>query len=459
MSRHWIRLAAVDDDPEALAILRAMTPEGIAVEGYLTGQECLNAIQAEPPDIAVLDLRLPDMDGIDLLRRVRRIQPEIEVILVTADYSTDAAVAAIKAGASDYLTKPVDGTRLREALERSVKAIRDHRERLDTERDLATRYTFEGMVGRSLPIRNIFDLVRRIGPHFRAALVTGPSGTGKELVARALHAFSGRSNGPLVVCNCAAIPESLLEAELFGRVRGAYTGAVGESAGYFGRAAGGTLVLDEFGDLPLTAQAALLRAVQFGEVQRLGAGTPVRVDLRIVACTNQDLRAAVRNRTFREDLFFRLATFELFLPPLAQRREDIPLLIRHFLNRSGAQLGKDFSGLTPAAEALLLEHTWPGNIRELEQVIHYGAVMADSPWIDANDLPAYLRGTCAPGSQECLVDRTNRVEAENQHVLDVLTRCGNDKQETARLLGVSRATLWRLLKRARSEPAPVSLSR
>jgi two-component system response regulator HydG len=459
VSRHWIRLAAVDDDPDALAILRAIMPAGIAVEGYLTGQECLNAIQADPPDIAILDLRLPDMDGIELLRRIRRIQPAIEVVLLSADYSTDAAVAAIKAGASDYLTKPVDGARLRGALERSLRAIREHRERQVTERDLATAYTFEGMVGRSLPIRNIFDLVRRIGPHFRAALVTGPSGTGKELVARALHAFSNRSSGPFVVCNCAAIPESLLEAELFGRVRGAYTGAVGESAGYFGRAAGGTLVLDEFGDLPLTAQAALLRAVQFGEIQRLGAGAPVRVDLRIVACSNRDLRLAVRNRTFREDLFFRFATFELFLPPLADRREDIPLLIRHFLNRSGEQVGKDFSGFAPAAETLLLEHTWPGNIRELEQVIHYGAVMAGSSWIDAKDLPAYLRAADAPESQECAVGHTNRVEAENQHVLDVLTRCGNDKLETARMLGVSRATLWRLLKRARREPVPVSLSR
>src|SRR5450432_739402 len=202
------------------------------------------------------------------------------------------------------------------------------------------------MVGRSVAIRNIFDLVRRIGPHFRVALVTGPSGTGKELVARALHAYSSCRNGPLVVCNCAAIPDPLIEAELFGRVKGAYTGAVGDSAGYFGRAAGGTLLLDEFGDLPLTAQAALLRAVQFGEVQRLGASTPIHVDVRIVACTNRDLRAAVRNRTFREDLFFRLGTFELSMPPLAHRREDIPLLIRHFLNRSGSEVHKEISGLT-----------------------------------------------------------------------------------------------------------------
>ncbi|MBZ5617413.1 MAG: sigma-54 dependent transcriptional regulator [Acidobacteriia bacterium] len=453
MIHRSIQLVAVDDDPAALAILRAFMPEGFAVETYPTGQACLDAIQMEWPDIAVLDLKLPDIDGIELLRRIRAVHPRIEVLLLTADYSTEAAVAAIRAGTSDYLTKPVAVNRLREALGRSVQAIRSHQELQVAESDLATRYSFEGMVGRSPAIRNIFDLVRRIGPHFRAALVSGPSGTGKELVARALHTYSSRNDGPFVVCNCAAIPDSLMEAELFGRVRGAYTGAVGDSAGYFGRAAGGTLMLDEIGDLPLTAQAALLRAVQFGEVQRLGASSPVHVDVRIVACTNRDLRAAVRNRTFREDLFFRLGTFELFLPPLAHRREDVPLLIRHFLNRSGREVHKELSGLTPAAEALLLAHSWPGNIRELEQAIHYGAVMAGSPWIDVGDLPAYLGTAYDPPSPECAMRDTGRAEAQNRHVLEILARTGGDKHEAARLLGVSRATLYRLLNRARRDPA------
>jgi len=194
----------------------------------------------------------------------------------------------------------------------------------------------------------------------------------------------------------------------------------------------------------------LLRAVQFGEVQRLGASSPVHVDVRIVACTNQDLRSAVRNRTFREDLFFRLGTFELALPPLAHRREDIPLLIRHFLNQSGREVHKEISGLTAAAEALLLEHPWPGNVRELEQAIHYGAVMAGSPWIDLADLPAYLRTTHAPKPEECAVP-TSRAEAQNRHVLDVLAQASGDKHEAARLLGVSRATLYRLLERARRD--------
>jgi DNA-binding NtrC family response regulator len=447
-----IRLVAVDDDPAALSILRALVPGDIAVESYLTGNACLDSLGTAPPDIAILDLNLPDIDGIELLRRIRAGHPHIEVILLTADYSTDAAVVAIKAGASDYLTKPVEINRFRETLGRSVQAVCRHQELQVAENDLATKYSFEGMVGRSLAIRGMFDLVRRIGPHFRAALVTGPSGTGKELVARALHAYSSSSNGPFVVCNCAAIPDSLMEAELFGRLKGAYTGAVGESVGYFGRAAGGTIVLDEFGDLPLTAQASLLRAVQFGEVQRLGAGSPVHVDVRIVACTNRDLRAAVRDRTFREDLFFRLATFELSLPPLAHRREDVPLLIRHFLNRSAMEVHKDLSGLTAEAQALLLGYSWPGNVRELEQAIHFGAVMAGSSWIDVVDLPAYLSAPHIPESQPGAVRCASRVEARNRHVLDVLAEAGGDKREAARLLGVSRATLYRLLKGARCGP-------
>ena len=429
--------------------MRALVPEGVVLETCLTGEQCIGAVRAELPDIAVLDLRLPDINGIELLCRIRAIDPRIEVILVTADYSTDAAVAAIKSGASDYLTKPIAGDRLRKALSRSIEAI-DTRRRLEAaETDLATRYSFEGMVGCSAVIRRVFDLVRRIGPHFSAALVSGPTGTGKELVARALHAYSSRASGPFVVCNCTAIPDTLIEAELFGRVKGAYTGAVGESAGYFGRAAGGTLMLDEFGDLPPSAQSALLRAVQFGEVQRLGANSAEHVDVRIVACTNRDLRDEVRNRTFREDLFFRVSTFELAVPPLADRREDIPLLIRHFLNRSGQQVGKEFRGLTVAAEELLLKHAWPGNVRELEQVIHYAAVMAGSPWIDLGDLPAYLKAEDGPSPEGNAVRSTNRAEAQNRHVLDVLDRAGGDKLEAARLLGVSRATLYRLLKRAR----------
>jgi len=463
LSLNRIRLVAVDDDPDALNILRALVPKEIAVKTYFSGQECLDAMRRELSDIAILDLQLPDINGIELLRRLRAINPRMEVILLTAEYSTEAAVAAIKAGASDYLTKPVDVNRLRNALASSKQAIQTYRGLQDVGHDLAVKYSFEGMVGRCNAVRNVFDMVRRIGPHFRTALVTGPSGTGKELVARALHSYSTHKHGPCVICNCAALPEPLIEAELFGYCKGAYTGAVGESAGYFGRAAGGTLVLDELGDLPLTSQAALLRAVQFGEVQRLGGASPMHVDIRVVACTNRDLRAAVRNRTFREDLFFRLSAFELLLPSLAERKEDIPLLIRHFLSRSGKELQKELSGLTTTAETLMLEHSWPGNVRELEQVIHYGAVMARSQSIDVVDLPPYLRAAHPPKARD-LADGNNRLMAENHHVLDVFARTGGDKQETARLLGVSRTTMWRLLKRARdlshtSEPSHIKDSR
>jgi DNA-binding NtrC family response regulator len=453
-----IRLVAVDDDPDALRILRTLLPENIALETYSSAHSCLDAVKTFAPDIAILDLRLPDLDGLTLLGGLRRLHPAMEALLLSAEYSTEAAVAAIKAGASDYLTKPVDGARFREALGRSIAAIRSRREAEMAELDLRTRYSFEGMVGRSGSMGNVFDLVRRIGPHFRTALVTGPSGTGKELVARALHAHSGRG-GPLVVCNCAAIPDSLVESELFGRVKGAFTGAVGESPGYFGQAAGGTLLLDEFGDLPLTAQAALLRAVQFGEVQRVGAARPVHVDLRIVACTNRDLRAAVNSGLFREDLFFRLSTFELALPALARRREDIPLLVRHFLRHWTNELNKDLRGITPAAEELLLRHSWPGNVRELEQAIHYGVVLTGSQWIDVADLPGHLQAPETATRQAESDDRCSLDEVRNRHVLRVIESADGDKRRAARILGVSLATLYRLVKQAKGAGTPSGLRR
>jgi len=439
-----LRLVAVDDDHAALDLVRACVPESIAVETYPCGREFLEALQSRVPDVVILDLGLPDMGGMELLARIRAAHPRAEIILLTAECSTDAAVAAVRAGASDYLTKPVQPQRFRAALDRSVQAICRHKELLAAENDSTAWNGFHGMIGRTPAMRRVFDLVRRIGPHYRAALVTGPSGTGKELVARALHACSNRANRPLVVCNCAAIPESLMEAELFGRVRGAYTGAVGESPGYFGRAAGGTLVLDEIGDLPLTSQAALLRAVQFGEVQRLGAHAPVCLDFLIVACTNRDLRAAVSSRQFREDLFFRLGTFELALPTLAQRREDIPLLIQSFLSRRGRDGDKEMRGLTKAAEELLFEYGWPGNVRELEQAIHYGTVMASTDVIEVADLPPYLTAT------QHRLPHPPPDEADDSDVAGVLAAVNGDKKQAARVLGISRATLYRRLKNSQA---------
>lgn len=448
-------MIAVDDDPAALAILRLLMPSFVSLQTHCSAQECLDGIDSAAPDIAVLDLRLPDMDGIELLRRLRIACPGLEVILLSADYSTASAVAAIKAGAADYLTKPVETRQFGETLSRSIQAVRVHREFQCAEDQLAAKSAFEGMVGRSPAIRRISEMVRRIGPHFYTAVVTGPSGTGKELVARALHTCAGHG-GPYVVCNCAAIPAELAESELFGRAKGAYTGAVVESPGYFGRASGGTLVLDEFTDLPPGAQAALLRAVQFGEIQRLGVPSVVQVHVRIVACTNQDIRACVGSGSLRQDLYYRLGVFELTLPSLAQRREDIPLLVRHFLNRYAKEIHKEITGLTPAAEQLLLDHQWPGNVRELEQVIHYGVVMARSNWIDGYDLPEYLslRGSVRQPSYSG--SETNRADAESRHVLEVLSQAGGDKRKAASLLGVSRATLYRLLQRAKS---PVGLGR
>lgn len=449
MEFRTIRLVAIDDDPCALDLVRALVPESISIETYLSGRDSIEAIRTAPPDIVLLDLHMPDLGGMETLRAIRAIDSQTEVILVTGEYSTDAAVLAIRTGASDYITKPLRPERLLESLDRSIEAIRSHRNTETAEDGLESAFEFHGMVGRSPGMRKLFGLVRRIGPHFRSALVSGATGVGKELVARALHACSKRADRPLIVCNCAAIPQELMESELFGRVRGAYTGAVGESHGYFGRAQNATLLLDEIGELPLISQAALLRAVQFGEVQRLGSSTPVSVDTLIIVCTNRDLRGAVSKGQFREDLLFRLGTFEVPVPALTERMEDIPLLVRHFLQRFSRECGKRIHGLTSAAEELVLKYGWPGNVRELEQALHYAVVMATAPVVDVPHLPAYLRAAQhRPPARPAPVKCTPEAAA----VSETLLAFEGDKRQAARALGISRATLYRRLKSARCGP-------
>jgi DNA-binding NtrC family response regulator len=388
----------------------------------------------------------------ELLERIVQIDPATDVILMTAHYTTESAVEAIKKGACDYLNKPFTREQLRTRLAPFIDEAKRRQRAQQLDEEMLEACRFEGIVGRSPIMHEVFARIRRAAPYFRTILITGATGTGKELVAHAIHRLSPAAHGPFKVCNCAAIPESLVESELFGHVRGAFTSATSDKPGMFEAAHGGTLFLDEIGELPAAAQAKLLRAVEKQEIQRVGSTVLRKVDVRIVCATNRTLQREVEIRNFREDLFFRISMVEIRLPSLAERREDLPLLMRHFVDRFARQYGKPVEGITRRAEAAMLRHAWNGNVRELENVIGYACMMTDSARIDACDLPPQFSDvTHSP--PESAVQMISLDELERSHARRVLDAVGGDKLRAAEILGVSRATLYRLLPaKAAAEP-------
>jgi two-component system, NtrC family, response regulator HydG len=440
-----VSLIAIDDDPQSLALVSAaLEQDGLEItteEDPVRGVETVRKLR---PRIVLVDLMMPGLSGLEVLDRIMEIDPTTEVILMTSHYSTESAVQAIQRGACDYFNKPIDICRLQERIERLISETRNRQRARLLDRELLDAHSFGGIIGRSPLMLDVFARVQRVAPHFRSVLIGGQSGTGKEMVARAIHRLSPVAAGPLVVCNCAAIPENLVESELFGHIKGAFTGAVQDKPGLFEHANQGILFLDEIGEMPLAAQAKLLRAVQHQEVQRIGASAVRRVNVRIIAASNRDLRTAAREKTFREDLYFRLSMVEIKLPSLADRRDDLPLLMRHFVDFFARQYKKQIEGLTRRAEARLLRHDWPGNVRELENVIGYACMMTDSDKIDIHDLPENLasgQADSADGAYPLI-----SVEAMGKlHAHKVLELAGRDKAEAARILDVSRATLYRLL--------------
>ncbi len=447
MSNQDVTLVAIDDDPESLALIEAaLEQDGLRIVSAIDPEEGLRVVRKLGPQIVLLDLRMPKMNGLEVLERILAIDPGTDVILVTADESTESAVLAIQKGACDYLTKPLAIERLQDRIGALIEQARKRFRAESLDRELLDAYRFGDLIGRSPLMRDVFTKIARIAPHYRSALIIGATGTGKELVARALHNMSSHSSGPLVVCNCAALTESLVESELFGHVKGAFTGAVQDRAGFFEAANGGTLFLDEIGDMPLTAQAKLLRAVQQQEVQRVGSTAVRKIDIRLVAATNHDLKEAVQENLFRRDLYYRLSMIEIRLPRLADRKEDLPLLTRYFVDYWANQYRKPVSGLTRRAEALLSRYHWPGNVRELENALGHACMMTESSTIDVQDLPEYLRDV-SPESSPGGYPLISLEEAERLHVQRVLDELGGDKLRAATVLGVSRATLYRLLSR------------
>src|ERR1043166_3909689 len=385
-----LSLLIIDDNAASLDLLStALAQPGLEILTAADPEEGLDLAHSHHPQIVLTDLVMPRLSGLEVLERIMEFDPSTDVILMTAHYSTESAVEAIRKGASDYLNKPVSIAALRERIGKLLETARKRQRALQLEDELLASAEFEGIVGHTPLMWDMFSRIRRVAPHYRVVLVTGETGTGKDLVAQALHRLSPAASGRYVVLNCSAVVETLFESELFGHVKGSFTGASHDKAGMFEHAHGGTLFLDEIGDMPLTTQAKLLRVLQNQEVQRVGSLTPHKVDVRIVAATNRDWRSAISERQFREDLYFRLSMVKIHTPSRAERMDDLPLLARHFVNKFSQQYKKEGRGLTQRAQILLGRHTWPGNVRELENMIGHGCMMTMTDMVDVPDLPSF----------------------------------------------------------------------
>src|SRR5579859_3485974 len=453
-----LRVVAIDDDEQHVKfIATALSRENVSVSTSGNPRDGLEIIRKVHPHLVLSDLMMPGMSGIELLEHVLEFDPGTEIILLSGQYSTESAVEAIQKGAADYLTKPVDMEKLQQRVESLLLELRKGQRCLQLEDELLENSQFAAMVGHSPAMLEVFHRIRRVAPHFRSVLVTGETGVGKELAAQALHRLSPVASGPFVTCNCSAVVETLAESELFGHVKGAFTGAVQDRIGVFEAANGGTILLDEVAELTTSTQAKLLRVLQNQEIQRVGAPVARRVNVRVVAATHRDLKAMVKNERFREDLFYRLSMVEVKLPSLSQRKEDLPLLIRHFVKRFAEQYDKPVRGITSRAQALLARHAWPGNVRELENVLGNACMMAEGEMVDIGDLPQYLR----EGQQAAVQERdtsSTLEQVERRHTLRVLESVGGNKVRAAEVLRVSRAKLYRILGECESPAANVAAS-
>ncbi|HET7824316.1 MAG TPA: sigma-54 dependent transcriptional regulator, partial [Anaeromyxobacter sp.] len=446
------KILVVDDQKNMRATTAIVLREaGHVVEEAEDGAAAIQRVQQEAFDVVLTDLRMPGVDGMEVLRGVQRSAPETQVIVMTAYGTIESAVDAIRRGAYDFLAKPFKEDELLLRIEKALEKRRLVGEVSLLAGEFRRRYGLEHIVGRSAAVQDVLHRVVRVAPTDATVLISGESGTGKELVARALHVASRRGDKPFVPVNCAAITETLLESELFGHARGSFTGATRARRGLFEEANGGTLFIDEIGETSPGFQAKLLRALQEGEIRRVGESTPVQVDVRVIAATNQDLRRAISERRFREDLFYRLAVVPLRIPPLRERREDIPLLASHFLQRFVRRTGAQ-KALSPGAVARLQSHDGPGNVRELENIIEQAAALSAGTEIHPEDVHLDAHGP-AGGAHDANRTLAAAVEEAERRTIDAaLTRCGGDLARVAREIGVSATTLWRKMKRLGIDP-------
>ena len=457
-----IRVLVVDDDEShAEAVAESLERVGYECVIASTGRAGLQFIEEQNFDIVLTDLLMDDVGGMEILAKAKRELPDAEVVILTGQNSAKAAVLAMQAGATTYLTKPLDIVELRTVADKVSQSQRLVRSNLELRRQLNERFGFEGVIGNSPLMHTVVDRLRQIAPTSATVLITGESGTGKELVAKALHTNSPRRTKPFVALNCAALAENILESELFGHIRGAFTGADRERKGWFEHANGGTLFLDEVGDIPLSTQVKLLRVLESGEIVRVGTNEPVKVNVRLISATNRDLKEGIAAGTFRQDLYHRLKVISVQLPPLRARREDIALLTETFIRQFAAAHGKTINAMTPAARRALVAHPWPGNVRELRNVIESMVVVDYDGVLDVDDLPEDIATLGQPAAPDAgtgtgtptaagvtgpnLVGRSLE-DAERHFIAETLKLTGGNREETARILGIGERTLYRKIK-------------
>ncbi|MCA9471880.1 MAG: sigma-54 dependent transcriptional regulator [Nitrospirales bacterium] len=448
MTQDENRILIVDDDPDMRNLLQdILIDQSYHVGSARDGQEALQKLECEPYTLILTDLRMKGMDGLSLLQEVTKTHPQCNLIMMTAFGTVETAVEAMRQGAFDYLTKPIKTEELLVTVDKAMREALLRREVEQLRKQVRREFSFDQILGKSKPMRDVFDLVRRVADSQTNILITGESGTGKELVAKAIHFNSQRKSESFVPVNCAAIPEQLLESELFGHVKGAFTDAKSDKRGLFEEAQGGTLFLDEISELPLMLQAKLLRAVQEREIRRVGATRSSPIDVRIIAATNVRLAEAVKGKSFREDLYYRLNVIEIRLPPLRERREDIPILVHGLLERSRAAQQKNIHDIMESALVRLLDYPWPGNVRELENVIERAATLAQQDRITLDDLPPVIREVRGEGQLiEDAVDRLLPLdELEQLYIRRILDKMGGNKYQAAQTLGIDRKTLYRKL--------------
>ncbi len=445
------KILVVDDDEGIQFFLReVLRKKNYEVDSATTAEQALVKARKDNYGLIIMDVKLPGISGIDAIKRLKELTPAVPIIVMTAYGTKELTLQAIQEGAYDFFVKPIKLEEFLIVLHRALEKRHLQLEVAKLEETLKKKYEFENIIGTSGPMREVFALIRKVASTDSSVIIYGESGTGKELIAQAIHTHSSRKDKPFVKLNCVAIPEGLLESELFGHEKGSFTGAISQKAGKFELANGGTIFLDEIGDMTLPTQAKILRVLQEKEFERVGGTKTIKVDVRVIAATNKNLQKAVEEKTFREDLFFRLNVVPIYLPPLRERKGDIPLLIEHFLKDAREKVKKSLRGVSQEALELLMEYPWPGNVRELENCMERAAVITEGDLITKDCLPLYVttkEGAGHVSSESNGSLDSNLAAMEKRLILEALEKAGGVQVKAAKLLGITERSLWHRIKK------------